>query len=295
MYVVAVANQKGGVGKTTTAANLADILARRGYSALLVDLDPQGSATRLTDAAPRTATNPMGNQVELTVSDALNATQDREGSEPARGKVYLVSVPAGEYWSPRLQVVPANQDLAHRGSDNFRGAERRLRAALEREDGEPTPDVVVLDCPPTLGALFMAALHAADGVVLVTHPADSSVEGLPRTLTAIDVVRRDRGTARPEFLGLVATDVPARELRASELLGLLSTSYGEQLWETIPRRAAVRQAEGAGAPISAYGPREGVDVQKAYARLADRIQSLLPPPTDAPDAAPEPVTAAEGA
>lgn len=279
MYVLAIANQKGGVGKTTTAANLADTLAHRGLRVLLVDLDPQGSATRLTDAAPKQGQSALGTTVELTVSDALYATQSRAGQTPSPGKLHMVAVPSGEYWSERLTVAPANQDMAQRGAESFAGAETRLAAALAPLEGHDVPDLVVLDCPPTLGTLFTAALHAADGVLLVTEAADGSVDGLPRTQAAIAQVRAERQTQAPTLLGVVVTNLPAREQRAAQLMADLRAEYAEALWETVPRRSAVRHAEGAGAPISAYGPREGVPVHDAYVRVADRLLDLLPTTT----------------
>jgi len=267
VFTLAVANQKGGVAKTTTAANLADAAAELGARVLLVDLDPQGNATTLTDAQPRVFEgNAFGKPQVLTVSDALWAAQEREGAATKTGTVHQVSVPAGEYWSPRLRVAPANQDLAARGAETFRGYERRLALAL----GEGADvDLVVIDCGPSLGALFLAAMTAADAVLLATEPADNALEGLPRTLDVLRSVRAARGGPLPRLLGVLPTNV-AREARPAELLDLLRESYGEQLLEPVPRRAVVRQAEGARAPVRAFAP-GGKDVADAYARLAARV------------------------
>lgn len=269
MYVLAIANQKGGVAKTTSAVNLADAAARSGLGVLLVDLDPQGNASRLTDAQPDQAIGPLGTPQELTVSDALYATQGRPGQPVRHGLMHEVSVPSGPHWSDRLYVAPANQDLAARGADTWPRADRRLAASLTAADDQG-PDLVLLDCPPTLGPLFRAALLAADGVLLVSEPADSAVEGLPRTMSALREVWSERNAETPALLGIVATNVPAREQRAGQLLEVMREEYGELLWEAIPRRAVVRQAEGAGAPISAYG-REGRDVADAYERITARV------------------------
>ncbi len=278
MFTLAIANQKGGVGKTTTAANLADAAAERGARVLLVDLDPQGNATALTDAQPRVFEgNAFGKAQQLTVSDALWAAQEREGAATKTGTVHQVAVPAGEYWSPRLLVAPANQDLATRGAETFRGYERRLALAL---DGHvDVADLVVVDCGPSLGPLFLAAMYAADAVVLATEPADNALEGLPRTLEVLRSVRASRGGPLPRLLGVLPTNV-AREARPTELLDLLRESYGEQLLEPVPRRAVVRQAEGAHAPVRQFG-RDGREVAEAYDRLAAHVLDAAGVPTTA--------------
>jgi len=268
VFTIAIANQKGGVAKTTTAANLADAAAERGSRVLLVDLDPQGNATALTDAEPQLFEgNAFGKPQALTVSDALYAAQEREGAATQAGTLFQVTVPAGEHWSPRMQVAPANQDLAARNGETFRGSERRLALGL----ADPTADVdlVVLDCGPSLGGLFLAAMHAADAVLLVTEPADNALEGMPRTLEVLAQVRATRGGLEPALLGVLPTSV-AREARHGELLAYLRESYGEQLLEPVPRRAVVHQAEGAHAPIRAFGA-AGRDVSDIYARLADHV------------------------
>lgn len=266
MYVLGVANQKGGVAKTTTAANLADAAAERGARVLLVDLDPQGNATTLTDAEPRVfAGNIFGKKQVLTVSDALHAAQEREGATTQAGTLHQVSVHAGPHWSRQLLVAPANQDLAVRNAEHFRGSERRLALALADPTAEV--DLVVLDCGPSLGPLFLAAMHASDAVLLVTEPADNSLEGIPRTLEVLTQVRASRGGAAPELLGVLPTSV-AREARHTELLTHLHEIYGRKLLEAVPRRAVVHQAEGAHAPIRAFSSVPG---GQAIAEVHDRL------------------------
>jgi len=266
VFTIAIANQKGGVAKTTTAANLADAAAELGARALLVDLDPQGNATALTDAEPRVYEgNAFGKPQQLTVSDALYAAQEREGAATQAGTLHQVTVPAGEHWSRRLQVAPANQDLAARNAETFRGAERRLALALA--DPAADVDLVVLDCGPSLAGMFVAAMHAADTVLLVTEPADNALEGMPRTLEVLQDVRAARGGPAPEVLGVLPTSV-AREARHTELLAYLRTTYAAYpLFDPVPRRAVVHQAEGAHAPVRAFGA-AGRDVGDVYARLA---------------------------
>ncbi len=219
MYTVALANQKGGVGKTTSAANIADSAARRGVRVLLVDLDPQANATSLTDSQPMMAEpNAFGQRTPVTISDALYA------------------------WP---------------------GATGRLAVALEGAGDHF--DLAVVDVAPTLGGLFLTAMHAADGVLLVTEPADNSVEGLPRTLDTLSQVQRP-----PAVLGVLSTNTPARETRAAELVELLAKEYGNQFWGAVPRRTVVRQSEGARCPVRAWGA-DGREVADVYDRIAGRV------------------------
>jgi chromosome partitioning protein len=268
-YTLAVANQKGGVAKTTSAVNIADTAASRGLRVLLVDLDPQGNATALTDAQPKTTdANPFGKAQTLTVADALYYAQEKEGAARQPGTILGVVVMPGEHWSSALHIAPANEDLAARGDETFRGSELRLAVALDGA-GEHY-DLVVLDCPPSLGPLFLNALHAADGVLLVTEPADNSLEGLPRAADSVYRVQRQRGAQSPTLLGVVATNAPTRESRALELLAVIREEYGALLWDVVPRRSVVRQAEGAHAPLRAYGA-QGREVSEVYDRITTRL------------------------
>lgn len=273
MFTLAIANQKGGVAKTTTAANLADAAAERGARVLLVDLDQQGNATALTDAQPKVVPDVLGSgHSSLTVSDALAGTQKREAAAVQPGLLHEVVVPAGEHWSPRLRVAPANRDLAFRAAESFRGAERRLAHALIPRPGQPDEvfDLVVIDCGPSLGPLFLAAMYAADAVVLAAEPADNSLEAVPPTLDLLRSVRADRGGSAPALLGVLPTNVETREARPTELLAFMRQTYGEQVLQPIPRRAVVRKAEGSRAPVRAFLP-DGRDVVEAYARLATHV------------------------
>ena len=269
MYVVAIANQKGGVAKTTSAANVANAAAERGQRVLLVDLDPQANATTLTDAQPRQHRDEtFGTVRQLTMSDALHHAQPRTGAPTQAGTVRAIAVAAGKHWASGLRVAPSSQDLAARGEEGWPAADRRLAVALDGVD--ELADLVVLDCGPTLGPLFLAALNAADGVLLVSEPADNALEGLPPTVQVLQEVRAQRGGAAPQLLGIVATNVPGHEARAAELLAQIRADYGERLWEVVPRRSIVRQAEGAHAPVRAMG-RAGREVADAYDGIAGRV------------------------
>jgi len=174
--VIAVANQKGGVGKTATIINLADALARNGRRVLVIDADPQANATSILD-------------VELdvesrTLHDVLTAVAT---GQAGAGALAAAIHPAGPAWTG-IDVVPAQRELASREADNSPGREFHLRTAMDGAIEEH--DVVLIDCPPSLGALTLSALTAATSVLIVTEPRASSVDGVAELSVTIDTVKR---------------------------------------------------------------------------------------------------------
>ena len=174
--IVAVANQKGGVGKTATTVNLADALARNGHRVLVIDADPQANATSILD-------------VELdvesrTLHDVLTAVAT---GHAGAGALAAAIHPAGPAWTD-IDVIPAQRELASREADNSPGREFHLRTAMDSAIEEH--DVVLIDCPPSLGALTLSALTAATSVLIVTEPRASSVDGVAELTTTISTVQR---------------------------------------------------------------------------------------------------------
>lgn len=173
--IIAVANQKGGVGKTATTVNLADALTRNGHRVLVIDADPQANATAILD-------------VELdvesrTLHDVLTAVAT---GQAGAGALAAAIHPASPAWNG-IDVIPSQRELASREADTSPGREFHLRTAMDGAIDDY--DAVIIDCPPSLGALTLSALTAATSVLIVTEPRASSVDGVAELTTTIRTVQ----------------------------------------------------------------------------------------------------------
>ena len=253
--VVALCNQKGGVGKTTLTVNLADALVQQGRRVLLIDADPQANATTHVglDTTP-----------PFTLNDVL--TVDPATRQVAAGIIAEAAVPAGEGWHG-LSVVAAELALAGRQEDQDLGREYRLRTALEGSLDQW--DVVLIDCPPSLGQLTVNALTASDTAVLVTEPRAASVEGLAQMTRTLATVRRHFNDGLNLAGVIVNRYRPDRRDRV-EWVDRLRGDYGGHLLEPfVPEREVVATAASAAQPLSAYGTRsrEVTDALTTLARI----------------------------
>lgn len=249
---LALANQKGGVGKTTTAVNVAAALAAAGHRMLLIDLDPQGNATSSLGIDKQ--------RLERSTYDVLI------GEEPL-GDCLLPAV------RPRLDLLPANATLA--------GAEVELVALGRREyrlrDAiAPVADgyaAVVIDCPPSLGLLTLNALTAADEVVIPIQCEYLALEGLMQLINTIDLVKRRLNPAL-DVLGVVMTMFDARTRLSAQVVQDVRRFFPTRMFRSvIPRAVRLAEAPSFGQTIFQYDPSS--KAAAAYALLAEEIGARL--------------------
>jgi chromosome partitioning protein len=248
MAIYALANQKGGVGKTTTAVNLAACLAEAGERTLLIDLDPQANAT-----------SGLGERANGTSSyDLLDGAPAAELASATRF-ANLELIPA------RTDLAGAAAELAHRGN-----AERYLAEALSGVADKYR--FVFLDCPPSLGPLTVNALSAADSVLVPVQAEYYALEGVAQILGSIEAVRA-RLNPKLTIAGLLLTMVDGRTRLAADVGSELERHFGPLLFKTrVPRSVRIAEAPSHGLPVIAYDPGSaGADAYwKAAMELVER-------------------------
>ena len=259
MPVLAVANQKGGVGKTTVALGLAAAASEAGRRVLVVDLDPQANATTGLGVWDATA----------TVDDALSV--DRPGAIEA--SITTAAWPAGA--GPVPELSPSTPALAGREvqlATDAVGAQDRLRTALKGV----THDLVIIDCPPSLGLLTVNGLVAADRVVVVSEPAAWASDGVAQMLRTIERVR-DRQRTELAVAGIVVNRL-GRTRDARYWHEQLVETYGDLVVGPIHLRAAIAEASAQSLPLHALGQRAGAET--AAQEFADLLAQVVPDPSE---------------
>jgi chromosome partitioning protein len=251
--VIALANQKGGVGKTTTAVNLAACLAKQRKNILLIDLDPQANAT-----------SALGFEKE----EGASIYAALLGEADARTLIKPTEI-------KRLHIIPSELDLA--GSevaiartDNYLHC---LKNAVDPIVEQDEYDYILLDCPPSIGILFMNALYSASGVVIPMQAEYLALEGLSVIFNLVGQVR-DAGNPDLDISGIVMTMCDLRTNLAQQVIEEVKKHFGDRIFQTlIPRTVRLSEAPSYGQPIIQYAPlSKGAS---AYMKLAKEFKKRL--------------------
>ena len=231
--IVAVANQKGGVGKTTTAVNLAACVAALGKRVLLFDLDPQANATS---------------------GVGLEKTEGASAYRPLMGEGGLLEKILPTAWE-RLEIIPSEVDLCGADIELARTENylQRAAAALQPVTASGRFDVVIVDCPPSLGILTMNAFAAADSLLVPLQCEYYALEGISMINRLLAQIREGGVNPRLELLGVVMTMFDARTKLSNQVVSEVCEHFGERVFETkIPRSTKLAEAPSFGKPIIHY-------------------------------------------
>jgi chromosome partitioning protein len=249
--IITVANQKGGVGKTTTAINLATALAAIGERVLIIDLDPQGNASTGLGIDRR--------------NRSISSYDVIVGSAELADAAVATAVPG-------LSIIPSTLDLLGVEMEIAASADRvlKLKAALARNAGEPDGfSYVLIDCPPSLNLLTLNSMAAAHSVLVPLQCEFFALEGLSQLLQTVEQVK---GSLNPELSihGIVLTMYDARNNLSGQVVADVRAHMGDAVYETIiPRNVRVSEAPSYGKPVLLYDFKS--TGSQAYLRLAAEI------------------------
>jgi len=250
MRIIAIANQKGGCGKTTTAVNLAVALAEKGKNTLIVDLDPQGHSTIGFGYDPDSLT--------ITIYNALMKAQPTMSEIIVGTKI------------ERLDLAPSNVLLS--------GAEIELASVVGREfvlteklkTVQDKYDMCVIDCPPSLGLLTLNSLVASTGVIVPVQVEYYAMEGLKQLFETTNIIKKHLQPCNIKILGLLLTFVEKRRLLSSQTQKQMREYFGDLVFDTVIHRCVrLAEAPSAGQPVFTYAPESRSATE--YRALAEEI------------------------
>ena len=245
--VISVANQKGGVGKTTTAVNLSTLLAKKGKKVLLIDTDPQGNATSGLGVTK---------EIELSVYDIL------VGETTFEETVQETAV-------KNLKVCPSNISLAGAEVElvSMMSREQRLKEKLDSVKDQY--DFIVIDCPPSLGLITLNAFTASDSVLIPVQCEYFALEGLGQLLNTVNLVKKHLNK-NLEIEGALLTMYDARTNLSNQVVKEVKKYFEDKVYKTvIPRNVRLSEAPCYGMPISIYDPKS--KGAKAYEKFTKEL------------------------
>jgi chromosome partitioning protein len=253
MIKVAIANQKGGVGKTTTAINVATGLAAMGWRVLLIDLDPQGNASTGLGVGPQARER---SSYEVLI-----------GSETVEASVQPTRV-------PRLDLLPATQDLSGAEVELVELERRTHRLADALDAAPPRWDICLIDCPPSLGLLTVNALIAARHLLVPLQCEFFALEGLSQLLQTVERIRT-RFNPELSILGVALTMFDRRNRLSAQVAEDVRACLGAAVFDTVvPRNVRLSEAPSHGLPALIYDLR--CSGSAAYVGLARELMARLP-------------------
>lgn len=244
--IISLANQKGGVGKTTSCVNIAASLGILGHKVLIIDLDPQGNTT---------------SGVGVTKRGLVGSTKELLNGEMTAKQV-VRETPYQNLW-----VIPANTTLTSSEFElfDFDDSEFRMKKALEEVADDF--DYILIDCPPSLGRLTVNALTASDGVIVPMQCEFYALEGLSQLMISVKLIKKHYNP-NLEVIGILVTMYNSRLLLSMQVINELKKHYDDKLFETkISRNVKLSEAPGFGKPVyyhdkSSKGAKEYIEVAK---------------------------------
>lgn len=232
--IISIANQKGGVGKTTTSVNLSTLLAKRGKKVLLIDADPQGNATSGVG---------MDKNVELSVYDML--ISDEVESKDIIQKTEIKN----------LYICPSNINLAGAEVELVSMMSREYRMKEKLEQIKSDFDYIIIDCPPSLGLITLNSFTASNSVLIPVQCEYYALEGLGQLINTINLVKKHLNTEL-EIEGALLTMYDIRTNLSNQVVKEVNKYFENKVYKTvIPRNVKLSEAPSYGMPISIYAPR----------------------------------------